>query len=164
MPTLFLALLLTTATAASPVEQQTIPYHYISTIGYIDVSTSVLPDSTLTWPTAVTKLSRGFSADHPGMDIDTRTGQPVQAVFYGVVTDVTHSGPYGNKIVISHPSHSEQITTLYAHLQDIYVNVGDVVYTSTVIGTVGSSGYATGDHLHLEVRKGTIQVDPLEYF
>lgn len=164
MPTLFLALLLTTVTAASPVEQQITPYHYISTVGYVDVSASALPDYTLTWPTTVTKLSRGFSADHPGMDIDTRAGQPITAAFYGTVTEVTHAGPYGNKIIVSHPSHPEQIATLYAHLQDVYVNVGDVVYTSTIIGTVGRSGYATGDHLHIEVRQDEVQVDPIEYF
>ena len=164
MSSLFLAVLLTAVTPASAEPPVITPHHYISTVGFVDGSLTTLPDSTLHWPTQITKLSRGFSLDHPGMDIDTRTGQPVQAVFYGIVTEVTHTGPYGNKIIISHPSHPQQISTLYAHLQDTYVDVGDVVYTSTVIGTVGSSGYATGDHLHIEVRHGDEQVDPLPYF
>lgn len=162
MSSLFLAILLTSFT---PVEAaQSVPRHYISTVGYVDASLATLPDSQLHWPTTATKLSRGFSIDHPGMDIDTRTGQPVTATFYGTVAEVTHTGPYGNKIIVSHPSHPAQIATLYAHLQDVYVNVGDVVYTSTIIGTVGSSGYGTGDHLHIEVRQGEVQVDPIEYF
>lgn len=161
---LLLALQLFTATPLQADTQSSIPHHYVSTVGFIDASTATLPNATLHWPTAATKLSRGFEAGHPGMDIDTNAGQPVTAAFFGTVVEVTHSGPYGNKVVIAHPSHPEQIMTLYAHLQDVFVQVGDVVYPTTIIGTVGSSGYATGSHLHFEVRTGEVQVDPQNYF
>lgn len=161
---LLLALQLFTATPLQAGTQPSIPHHYVSTVGFIDASTTTLPTATLHWPTAATKLSRGFAVGHPGMDIDTNAGQPVTSAFFGTVIEVTHTGPYGNKIIVAHPSHPEQIMTLYAHLQDIYVQVGEVVYPTSVIGTVGSSGYATGSHLHFEVRIGEAQVDPLGYF
>lgn len=140
------------------------PSHYVSSVGYEDMRVLTPPDTTLVWPTKATKLTRGFSMDHSGMDIDARTGDAVLAVQAGVVTTVTHTGPYGNKIIISHPQHPEKISTLYAHLTDAFVTDGQLVTAGETIGTVGTTGYADGDHLHFEVRVNDVAVDPVPYF
>ena len=90
MYTLLLALQLFTATPLQADIQPSIPHHYVSTIGYIDLTDLALPDDQLIWPTNVTKLTRGFSNGHTGMDVDARTGDPVYAAFPGTVTTVSH--------------------------------------------------------------------------
>ena len=64
---------------------------------------------------------------------------------------------YGKAILISH---GEGISSLYAHLSKINVSKGQKVDTNTIIGEMGSSGRSSGDHLHLEVRKNGIPVNP----
>jgi len=59
------------------------------------------------------------------------------------------NGGYGRYVVISHPNGTQ---TLYAHLQALTVNAGDVVAKGNVIGAIGSSGNSTGCHVHFEVR------------
>jgi murein DD-endopeptidase MepM/ murein hydrolase activator NlpD len=165
MHPLFLALYLFTAEPTTENIVTTSPTHYISNVGYEDLTHSTLPDAALTWPTIATKLTRGFKVGgHTGLDIDGKTGDAVYAAFTGTVTTVSHAGPYGNKIVISHPGHPEKISTLYAHLTDTSVSVGDEVAVGQVIGTVGATGNADGDHLHFEVLLNGTAVDPLSYF
>ncbi len=166
MHPLFLALHLFTATpTGTTIPTSTSPSHYISEIGYVDTTAVALPDAALQWPTVTKKLTRGFVAEgHTGLDIDGKTGDPVYAAFAGTVTAVTHVGPYGNKIIISHPGHPEKITTLYAHLADTTVVADQAVSTGERIGTVGATGNADGDHLHFEVLVNSLVVDPQPYF
>lgn len=67
---------------------------------------------------------------------------------------------YGTYVIIDHGG---DITTLYAHLSNITVNVGDIVAMGQQIGNVGNTGWSTGAHLHFEVRKGGSAVDSLPY-
>ena len=60
--------------------------------------------------------------------------------------------------------HGDGIFTLYAHCSKLISKVGDYVEQGQVIAEVGSTGQATGNHLHLEVRIGTERVDALDYF
>ena len=53
--------------------------------------------------------------------------------------------------------------TYYAHLSDIYVNVGDVVKKNDIIGAIGNTGNSTGPHLHFELRVNDQPVDPIKY-
>jgi murein DD-endopeptidase MepM/ murein hydrolase activator NlpD len=75
---------------------------------------------------------------------------------------VTWAGPraggWGNLITIAHP---DGVRTLYAHLSTIRVHVGEWVAGGTIVGRVGSTGDATGPHLHFEVRVHGAEVDPL---
>ena len=66
---------------------------------------------------------------------------------------------YGMFVVIDH---NIDYVTLYSHLQDVYVDVGDVVAQGQVIGTVGSTGNSTGPHLHFELRDFGARINPLE--
>jgi RHS repeat-associated protein len=82
---------------------------------------------------------------HNGIDIAAPAGTRVNAVGAGTVTKVDSSTGYGNRIEIEHPSGA---SSLHGHLQDVYVKVGDTVVAGQNIATVGSTGNATGPHLH----------------
>lgn len=107
-------------------------------------------------PVAGARLSsrfgaRGFrwkSGRHTGLDFAARTGTPVKAARYGTVIRAGWSGRYGRAIVVRHPNGER---TRYAHLSRIHAKVGQRVNAGHVIGRVGSTGNATGPHLHFEV-------------
>lgn len=92
------------------------------------------------------------SGTHGGIDIAAAKGTRVGAVRDGVVvTSKMGSGPrsYGNYVKVEHDN---GYYSLYAHLDSRGVQEGDVVKAGDTVGTVGDTGYATGDHLHFEVR------------
>jgi len=99
---------------------------------------------------------------HDGVDIDAKKGCKVYSSMDGVVEKVVYSKfGYGNKIVIKNPRGFE---TLYAHLGTMMVKKGQSVKKGDHIGTVSSTGLATGPHLHYEIRKDGELTDPLGYF
>ncbi len=75
-------------------------------------------------------------------------------------TTYTAGYDYGMYIVIDH---GNGFQSLYAHCSAIYVSVGQMVNQGDVIGAVGSTGFSTGPHLHFEIRKDGVRVDPLGY-
>jgi murein DD-endopeptidase MepM/ murein hydrolase activator NlpD len=110
-------------------------------------------------PVKTFKLTQGFSFFHPGVDIDGVTGDPINPIMKGVVSDVSHSKyAYGNAIIIDHGG---GMSSLYAHLSKIFVKPGDVVDTNTTVGEMGATGHAFGDHLHLEVHDHGKAINPL---
>ena len=103
-------------------------------------------------------ITQGFKWYHPGIDFDGDTGDPVYPVVSGTVTGVQYSNHgYGNAVLVGH---GEKISSLYAHLDIIHINVGEKVTIDTVIGTVGSTGWASGDHLHFEIRDDGLPINP----
>ena len=117
------------------------------------------------WPTAGILSSlfhdrRGRSHLHGGIDIATRVGTSVQSSAAGVVIFASRNKGFGNEIIIHH---GFGYMTVYAHLDKILVSVGDEVTKGQLIAKSGNTGYSTGPHLHFEVIKDDIQVDPLEY-
>lgn len=76
------------------------------------------------------------------------------------ISDNNQSGGYGNYIKLQH---NDGFETLYCHLKEVYVNEGDIVEEGQVIGFMGQSGYATGIHLHFEVRKNGQHTNPSPY-
>lgn len=98
---------------------------------------------------------------HKGMDIAGNIGDDVMAAIDGEVTYAGYNdGGYGNLIMIKH---EDEMMTYYAHLDDIYVSVGDKVLKGDTIGAVGNTGFSTGPHLHFELRVNGEPVDPSEY-
>lgn len=99
---------------------------------------------------------------HNGLDLIAPTGQPVLAVADGVVSEVTKSRKgFGNVVSIDH---GNGYKTRYAHLADIEVRKGRKVKKGTTIGYVGISGNSFAPHLHYEVIRDTVVLDPVHYF
>lgn len=105
-------------------------------------------------------ISRGFSKDHPAIDIAAPMGTPIVAPADGVISDAGWDSIYGNYLTIKHGNYS----TFYGHLFQAEVGLGDKVVTGKVIGYVGSTGVSTSSHLHYEVKLKGRQVDPRTYF
>jgi len=97
---------------------------------------------------------------HEGVDLAVPTGTPIYAPADGLVEMAKRFGSYGNFIEIEHGGHME---TRYGHLSAYNVTAGQYVHKGDVIGYVGSTGRATGPHLHYEVRIDGHAVDPMPY-
>ena len=94
---------------------------------------------------------------HSGIDIAANTGAAVVASDSGTVCLCGVNGGYGNCIMIDH---GNGYYTLYGHLSGYATSDGATVKKGQTIGYVGSTGWATGPHLHFEIRKGSVCLDP----
>jgi len=101
----------------------------------------------------------GEPAFHQGLDISTDKGQPVFATADGTVDAASYTGDYGNLIVIRH---GFGLSTRYGHLSGFKVKPGQTVKRGEVIGYVGSTGRATGAHLHYEILANGRLINPLQ--
>lgn len=93
---------------------------------------------------------------HKGLDIAAEKGTPISAMMFGVVTDQGKDTFLGNYVVIAHGDW--QVT--YAHCDRVSVHEGAVVKAGESVATVGSTGNSTGNHVHVELRKGGDVCDP----
>jgi murein DD-endopeptidase MepM/ murein hydrolase activator NlpD len=100
----------------------------------------------------------GAEEEHTGLDIAVTIGTPVRAVGGGTVLDVGADPEYGQFILLGHP---EGYQTKYGHLSRALVSPGALVSAGDVIGLSGNSGRSTAPHLHLEIRRGDVTIDPL---
>ena len=99
----------------------------------------------------------GGQRAHKGTDYGAPAGTPIRTVAEGVVSFAGRKGGYGNYVVIQHP---DKAATAYAHLGRIDVRVGQRVQQGQIIGTVGSTGTATGPNLHFEYLVKGVQTNP----
>jgi len=111
-------------------------------------------------------ITSDFGADrgrsrHQGIDLSAPSGTRVVATADGVVSTAERWGDFGRVVVIDHGAGWR---TRYAHLKSIKVKKGKRVKRGDVVGTVGRSGNATGNHLHYEIRHHGTAVDPRPYF
>ncbi len=98
---------------------------------------------------------------HMALDIANSAAPGIAAAGDGIVSDVEYLRyGYGQHIIISN---GDGLSTLYGHLSEIYVKAGDHVARGQIIGRMGSTGRSTGTHLHFEVRKNGIAVNPLPF-
>jgi murein DD-endopeptidase MepM/ murein hydrolase activator NlpD len=97
---------------------------------------------------------------HSGVDIDAGCGRPIWAAESGRVISAGWMGGYGLATVIDH---GNGLATLYAHQSAIRVSSGQSVRRAQLIGSVGTTGWSTGCHLHFEVRINGEPVDPVPY-
>lgn len=102
----------------------------------------------------------GAHKHHDGLDIAMVEGTPLRPLRAGTITFSGKKGGYGNVVIVDHGGGFESV---YAHLKDSAVNVGDRVTAAQVIGHSGNSGRSTGPHLHLEVREHGHAVDPAQF-
>ena len=122
----------------------------------------------LTSPVEFSRISSGFSMRfhpilqkwraHLGTDFAATTGTPARTVGDGVVEFSGVQNGYGNVVFIKHRNGNE---TVYAHLSKLMVQRGQTVNQGQTIGLVGSTGWATGPHLHFEFRVNGTQQDPM---
>lgn len=104
-------------------------------------------------------LSTRYSTYHPGVDIATGLGMPIHAINPGVIDEVNFGFfGYGNHIIISHPN---GFRSLYAHMGRVYVQKGQSIDTSNILGEVGMTGFTSGPHTHLEITHNGKYIDPL---
>ncbi len=101
----------------------------------------------------------GISYMHYGVDLAAGDGAPVCAAKDGTVTGAAYSESSGYYVTIDHGG---GYTSTYAHLLEYAVSAGEAVCQGQRIGAVGQSGWATGPHLHFEIRRDGNSVDPLE--
>lgn len=97
---------------------------------------------------------------HDGLDIASYYGAPIRAAGEGQVVYVGWESGYGRMVKIFH---RDGIETIYGHMSDYAVKVGDKVKKGQVIGYVGCSGLCTGPHVHFEVTVNGTPVNPLEF-
>jgi murein DD-endopeptidase MepM/ murein hydrolase activator NlpD len=102
----------------------------------------------------------GLTIMHTGVDLVAPAGTPIFATGAGRILRSGISGGYGNMVEIQH---AEGLVTRYAHMQSVAVGVGDPVTAGTVVGMLGSTGESTGPHLHYEIRRGDVAVDPMPF-
>ncbi len=120
-------------------------------------------------PLAFSRVSSGFSMRfhpilkqwraHLGVDYAAPTGTPVRTVGDGTIEFAGRQNGYGNVVIVRHGG---EHSTVYAHLSRIGVRVGQKVTQGDTLGGVGSTGWATGPHLHFEFKQGGRQVDPIK--
>ena len=120
------------------------------------------------WPTqTATRITTYFGTrngrTHGGLDIAAPGGSQIMAIASGTVYKKKYTPDgLGHLIVIEQ---NDGIHAYYAHMQkESFLNVGDKVKAGDTIGIVGTTGRSTGNHLHLELRKGTERIDPLDFY
>jgi murein DD-endopeptidase MepM/ murein hydrolase activator NlpD len=135
--------------------------------GYYTLDGQSLRRSFLTAPLEFSRVTSGFSMRfhpilqtwraHLGVDYGAPTGTAVRTVGDGVVEFAGVQNGFGNVIFVKHRNGNE---TVYAHLSQILVKKGQSVSQGDHIGAVGSTGWATGPHLHFEFRVNGVHQDP----
>ena len=124
--------------------------------------------SFLSSPLEFSRVTSGFAMrmhpifntwkQHNGVDYGAPSGTPVRTIGDGVVEFAGWQNGYGNVV---HIKHHGELTTVYAHLSRVDVAKGAKVAQGDTIGAVGQTGWATGPHLHFEVKIDGVQQDPL---
>ncbi|HEX2727804.1 MAG TPA: M23 family metallopeptidase, partial [Beijerinckiaceae bacterium] len=124
-------------------------------------------DNAMAWPVDAPITSRfglrvhpilRFARMHRGIDFGARWGTPIHAAADGQVTRAGWAGGYGRQVRIDHGA---GMATSYSHMSSLAVAPGSFIQRGQLIGYVGSSGLSTGPHLHYEVYRGGVAVDPL---
>lgn len=136
--------------------------------GYFGLDGSSRRKAFLASPMEFSRVTSGFAnrfhpilqnwRQHKGVDYSAPTGTPVRSVGGGVVDFAGRQNGYGNVVEIKH---SNQRSTVYAHLSRMDVRPGQHVEQGQRIGAVGATGWATGPHLHFEFRVAGQHQDPL---
>ncbi len=101
----------------------------------------------------------GVAGIHTGTDMAAAKGTPIYAVADGTVISASWDDGYGYNIKIRHDKNT---VTVYAHCSRLCAKEGDAISKGEKIAEVGSTGNSTGNHLHFEIRKDNIKIDPAQ--
>ncbi|HOX96359.1 MAG TPA: M23 family metallopeptidase [Candidatus Woesebacteria bacterium] len=108
-----------------------------------------------------TGVSQRFHSGHPGIDLTAPLGAKIFPIKSGVVVKVQYlKYDYGRAVWIDS---GNDIISVYGHMGKIFVEEGDIVTTDKAIGEVGLTGKTTGPHLHLEILRDGVAINPLPY-
>lgn len=102
----------------------------------------------------------GNVAFHRGIDFAGPSGADIVATGDGIVTFAGPHAGYGNMVEVAH---GDGISTVYAHASKVLVHVGDIVREGQVLAALGSTGRSTGPHVHYEVRRDGVAINPTTY-
>ncbi|KQC07552.1 MAG: hypothetical protein APR54_05935 [Candidatus Cloacimonas sp. SDB] len=105
-------------------------------------------------------ISQRFKEKHQAIDLASPLGNQVVAAATGEIIEVSEDKYFGNMLLIDH---FNGFVTVYAHLAKVLIEKGDIVKKGMVIGLVGDTGNSSGPHLHFEIIKNGIAVDPEDY-
>ncbi len=95
---------------------------------------------------------------HRGVDVQVIKDEPMVAAYPGkVIMSKYNKGGYGHYVLVEHEN---GLQTLYGHLSERSVKIGDYVYPGDIVGLAGNTGRSSGAHLHFEIRYGEINIDP----
>jgi murein DD-endopeptidase MepM/ murein hydrolase activator NlpD len=102
----------------------------------------------------------GYSAMHKGLDFAGPEGSKIMSVAAGVVTYAGDRAGFGEMVEINH---GNGLSTRYCHNEKLLVKQGDMVRKGQDVALMGSTGHSTGPHVHFEVLKNGVQVDPVRF-
>jgi len=142
-----------------PAPKPRTPYYVLQIVGRPPKGAPV-GSGRFMWP-VVGYWMRGFLSYHYGIDIANRTGAPIYAADDGYVAlSGQDTWGYGLQVIIDH---GNGYKTRYAHLSKILVKGGQIVKRGEKIALMGNTGRSTGPHLHFEIIKNGVRVDPTLY-
>lgn len=119
-----------------------------------------ISESIFRWPLTRFGLSQLYSTYHAGLDLTDPKGTPIYPITDGWIAWTNNSSfGYGKHVLVEH---NNGITSLYAHLSKVNVKAGDTVTKEQSLGEVGATGWATGNHLHLEIYQDNKPINPIE--
>jgi septal ring factor EnvC (AmiA/AmiB activator) len=98
--------------------------------------------------------------NNTGIDIQATQGSPVRSIFPGVVSMITYMSGFGNMVIVDH---NDGYYTVYAHLDEVFVNAGEFVEGGNQIGSVGDSGSLKGPQLHFEIYGKDKNLNPAKW-
>ena len=136
-------------------------YQYAASV-YTGAVTAVA-NGAKAWPTNSHTINCDYWGyyGHNGIDLAGSTGTPIYAYMGGTVVFAGwDSSGYGNCVKINH---GNGLVTIYAHASALYVTAGQVVNAGDTIAGIGMTGWATGNHLHFEVKLNGVSVNPWPY-
>jgi murein DD-endopeptidase MepM/ murein hydrolase activator NlpD len=134
---------------------------------WMDVNGAGRQVATMAWPVAARITSSfglrvhpilRFARMHRGIDFGAHYGQPIMAAADGQVSRAGWAGGYGRQVRLAHGG---GMATSYSHMSRIIVEPGSLIRQGQVIGYVGSSGLSTGPHLHYEVYRNGVAINPM---
>lgn len=114
----------------------------------------------VTDPYGYTRLTGKSTMPHKGTDMQAVIGTPVYAMNRGMVRFTQNLRNYGNTVIVDH---GLGLQTVYMHLSEIKVTLGQMVEKGELLGLSGDTGYVLGPHLHLTVRVWDISIDPMKF-